>query len=48
MDNPHQNGELPVVCKYSIPLLTDIFGMGDFERGKSMQYTLNSLWNLYA
>lgn len=47
MDNPHQNGELPVVCKYSIPLLTDIFGMGDFERGKSMQYTLNSLWNLY-
>jgi hypothetical protein len=21
--------------------------MGDFERGKSMQYTLNSLWNLY-
>jgi hypothetical protein len=47
MDNPHDNGELPVVCKYSIPLLTDFFGMGDFERGKSMQYTLNSLWNLY-
>jgi hypothetical protein len=47
IDNPHDNGELPVVCKYSIPLLTDFFGMGDFERGKSMQYTLNSLWNLY-
>ncbi|MCZ2130568.1 MAG: hypothetical protein LC109_09915 [Bacteroidia bacterium] len=47
MDNPHDNHELPVVCKYSIPLLSDIFGMGDFERGKSMQYTLNSLWNLY-
>lgn len=47
IDNPHQNNELPVVCKYSIPLLSDFFGMGDFERGKSMQYTLNSLWNLY-
>jgi len=47
IDNPHEDGELPVVCKYSIPLLTDFFGMGDFERGKSMQYTLNSLWNLY-
>jgi hypothetical protein len=47
MDNPHDNNELPVVMKYSIPLLSDFFGMGDFERGKSMQYTLNSLWNLY-
>ena len=45
--NPHDNNELPVVCKYSIPLMNDFFGMGDFERGKSMQYTLNSLWNLY-
>jgi hypothetical protein len=47
MDNPHANGELPVVMKYSIPLISDFWGMGDFERGKSMQYTLNSLWNLY-
>jgi hypothetical protein len=23
IDNPHDNGELPVVCKYSIPLLDD-------------------------
>lgn len=47
IDNPHENGELPVVCKYSIPLLDDFMGMGDFERGKSMQYGLNGLWNLY-
>lgn len=47
IDNPHDNGELPVVCKYSLPLLDDFMGMGDFERGKSMQKTLNSLWNLY-
>jgi hypothetical protein len=42
----HQ-GELPVINKYSIPLLDDFMGMGDFERGKSMQYGVNALWNLY-
>ena len=45
--NPHENGELPVVCKYSIPLLDDFMGMGDFERGASMQQVVNSNWNLY-
>ena len=45
--NPQENGELPVVCKYSIPLLDDFMGMGDFERGKSQQLALNGLWNLY-
>jgi hypothetical protein len=45
--NPHENGELPICNKYSIPLLDDFMGMGDFERGKPMQYLDNSLWNLY-
>jgi len=45
--NPHDDGELPVVCKYSIPLLDDFMGMGDFERGASMQQAINSAWNLY-
>lgn len=45
--NPQDNGELPVVCKYSIPLLDDYMGMGDFERGASMQQVVNSAWNLY-
>lgn len=45
--NPHDDGELPVLNKYSIPLLDDFMAMGDVERGKSLQYTLNSLWNLY-
>lgn len=45
--NPHENGELPVVAKYSIPLLDDFMGMGDFERGKPMQMVTNSIWNLY-
>lgn len=45
--NPHEDGELPIVNKYSIPLIDDPMGMGDFERGKPMQYGINSLWNLY-
>lgn len=45
--NPHENGELPVIAKYSIPLIDDFMGLGDFERGKTMQYTTNSLWNMY-
>lgn len=47
ISNPHENGELPIVNKYSIPLLDDQMGMGDFERGKAMQYGIDSLWNLY-
>lgn len=45
--NPQDNGEIPVDCKYSIPLLDDFMGMGDFERGKPMQMVTNSIWNLY-
>jgi hypothetical protein len=47
IENPHENDELPVVNKYSIPMIDDFMGMGDFERGKSMQYLINSMWNLY-
>lgn len=46
--NPHDNGELPIDCKYSIPLLDDFMGMGDGERGASMQMLINSTWNLYV
>lgn len=45
--NPQDNGLLPVVGKYSMPLLSDFFGFGDFERGMSLAKTGNSLWNLY-
>ena len=47
IENPHKTNEIPIVNKYSIPLIDDFMGMGDFERGKSMQYATNSLWNLY-
>lgn len=45
--NPHDNGELPIVRKYSMPLLDDPAGMGDMERGGSMQKVMNAVWNLY-
>lgn len=45
--NPQEDGDLPVKCKYAIPLLDDFMGMSDFERGASMQMAMNSAWNLY-
>lgn len=45
--NPQDNGELPVVEKHVLPLLSDPMGLSDFERGKSLQKAGNSLWNLY-
>lgn len=47
IENPHDNNEIPITCKYSIPLLDDFMGMGDMERGAPMQKTINSVWNLY-
>lgn len=45
--NPQEDGDFPVKCKYSIPLLDDFMGMSDFERGGPMQKVINSVWNLY-
>src|SRR5574343_879828 len=38
---------LPVVAKHCFPLLDAPIGLGEFERGKTLQYALNSLINLY-
>lgn len=46
-DNPHDDGELPIVAKYSLPLIDDFMGYGDMERGAPMQKVVNSVWNLY-
>ena len=45
-DNPNKDGELPIVNKYGIPLSDDFMALGDVERAKSMQYAVNSSWNL--
>lgn len=47
IENPHQNGELPVVSKHCFPLLDDFFGLGEIERGATLQMALDSLVNLY-
>lgn len=47
LDNPHKDGKIPVVLKYCFPLVDSIYGLGDFERGKTLQYAMDSLINLY-
>lgn len=47
IENPHQNGELPVVSKHAFPLLDDFFGLGEIERGATLQKAIDSLINLY-
>ena len=38
---------LPVCVKHCFPLIDSPIGLGEFERGKTLQYALNSLINLY-
>jgi len=45
--NPYGNDEIPIIAKDAFPLMNSIIGLGEFERGKTLQYALNSLWNLY-
>lgn len=45
-ENPNDDGELPIVNKYGIPLQDDFMALGDSERARSMQYAVNSSWNL--
>lgn len=47
LSNPHNNGKIPVVLKHCFPLIDSIYGLGDFERGKTLQYAMDSLINLY-
>lgn len=47
IENPHGDDEIPIIAKYCFPLMDSIYGLGEFERGKTLQYALNSLWNLY-
>jgi hypothetical protein len=45
--NPQKNEKLPVVMKHCFPLLDRIIGLGEIERLKTLQYSINSLINLY-
>jgi DNA-binding transcriptional MerR regulator len=45
--NPHKNGRIPFVIKYSQPLFDSFYGLGDFQRAKSLQFSRDALDNFY-
>lgn len=47
IDNTYPEQMLPIVTKHCFPLLDSPIGLGEFERGKTLQYAINSLINLY-
>lgn len=44
--NPHRNGKIPVVLKYGFPTLDSIMGLGDMEKGRYIQYAMDTTVNL--
>lgn len=47
LKNPHKNGKIPFVIKYSLPLYDSFYGMGDFQRAKPLQFARDGLTNFY-
>lgn len=47
LPNPHQNGRIPFVIKYSQPLFDSFYGLGDFQRAKPLQFARDGLINFY-
>lgn len=45
--NPHKNGRIPFVIKYSQSLYDNFYGMGDFQRAKPLQFARDGLTNFY-
>jgi hypothetical protein len=44
--NPHKSGRIPVVLKHALPTLDSIVGLGDMEKGRFMQYSIDTVLNL--
>ncbi len=47
LKNPHKNGRIPFVVKYSQPLFDSFYGMGDLQRAKPLQFARDGLTNFY-
>lgn len=47
LKNPHKNGRIPFVAKYSQPLFDSFYGLGDFQRAKPLQFARDGLTNFY-
>lgn len=45
--NPHKNGKIPFVIKYSQPLFDSFYGLGDFQRAKPLQFARDGVRNFY-
>lgn len=45
--NPHKNGRIPFVIKYSQPLFDSFYGMGEFQRAKPLQFARDGVRNFY-
>lgn len=44
--NPFKSGRIPIVFKMAFPLIDSFWGLGDVERGESLQRAINSITNL--
>jgi hypothetical protein len=47
LPNPHKNGKIPFVIKYSQPLFDSFYGLGDFQRAMPLQFARDGLTNFY-
>lgn len=47
LKNPHKNGRIPFVIKYSQPLFDSFYALGDFQRAKPLQFARDGLINFY-
>lgn len=45
-ENTSETGRIPIVFKYSMPLIDSFYGMGDIERGESLQKAIDTSVNL--
>lgn len=45
--NPHKNGRIPYVIKYSQPLFDSFYGLGHFQRAKPLQFARDGLNTFY-
>lgn len=45
--NPHKNGRIPFVIKYATDLFDNVYGLGDFQRAKPLQFANDGLDNFY-
>jgi hypothetical protein len=46
-DIKSRDGHIPIRTKHHIPLIDDIYGLGAFERGKTIQFARDSLVAMY-